>query len=328
MSNPLVSVLVPVYRVEAYIERCARSLFEQTYDNLEYIFCDDHTPDASIQVLDKVMADYPNRAKQIYIIHHEQNRGNAAVRNTLLENSKGLFLFWVDSDDWIETNAVELLVAKQQEIGADIVTGRAYAHSEDKITRCNDGWDLDKNTLIEKMVLSKCGATLWRRLIRKSLYVDNGIKCHEGVDGRVDYTCIVPLLYYARKVTGIDAIVYHYNMTNSHSMSYKYMNLAYQINHLESGRLISVFFQEKGEDHYYRLCREMMIKRAHDFMIIHYRNKYRKGYQTMANYILNSDKKYWYKIKWNNWAKRTIESHYYLMHLTYPLRKLLGIVSI
>lgn len=328
MSNPLVSVLVPVYRVEAYIKRCAHSLFEQTYDNLEYIFCDDCTPDASMQVLDKVIAEYPNRAKQVHIIHHELNRGNAAVRNTLLDKSKGVFLFWVDSDDWVETNAVELLVAKQQETGADIVTGRAYAHMENKIIRCNDGWALDKNTLMKEIVLCKCGATLWRRLIRKSLYLDNGIKCHEGVDGRVDYACIVPLLYYAQKVTGIDAIIYHYNMTNSHSMSYKYKNLAFQRNYLESCRQISVFFEEKGEDHYFQLCKEMIVKRAHDFMMIHFRNGYRKGYSSMVNYILESDKGYWYKIRWDKWVKRTMESNYYLMRLTYPIRKLQGILSI
>ena len=115
MGTPLVSVLVPVYNVEPYIERCARSLFEQTYDNLEYIFCDDCSTDASIHILESVMKDYPQRLEQIRIIHHERNRGSAAARNTLIDNSNGVFLFWVDSDDWVETNAVDLLVSKQQE---------------------------------------------------------------------------------------------------------------------------------------------------------------------------------------------------------------------
>lgn len=320
-DQPLVSVLVPVYQVENYIERCARSLFEQTYDNLEYVFCDDCTPDGSMQVLERVMVDYPNRARQIHIIHHERNRGNAAARNTLLDNCTGDFLFWVDSDDWVEFNAVELLVKKQQETDADIVTGRAYAHLENRTMRCQDGWNLDKESLIQEIILCKCGATLWRRLIRKSLYIDNNIKCHEGVDGRVDYSCIIPLLYYAQRVVGIDAIVYHFNRTNNHSMSYGYKDLAYQKNYLESCRLISLFFEMKDKN-YYHMCKEMMIKRAHDFMMTHYRHRCRKAYQSMAQYLSKSDKKYWEKIRWEKWIIRTIESNYYMMRLTYPFRKI------
>lgn len=72
MENKKVSILVPVYGVEKYIERCARSLFEQTYDNIEYIFVDDCTKDRSIEILQKVLEDYPNRKKQVEILHHEK----------------------------------------------------------------------------------------------------------------------------------------------------------------------------------------------------------------------------------------------------------------
>ena len=68
-DSPLVSILVPVYNVEPYFERCARSVFEQTYDNLEYIFVDDCSPDNSIQILERVLAEYPHRVNQVKIIH-------------------------------------------------------------------------------------------------------------------------------------------------------------------------------------------------------------------------------------------------------------------
>ena len=73
MEFKKVSILVPVYGVEKYIERCARSLFEQTYDNIEYIFVDDCTKDRSIEILQKVLEDYPNRKNQVKILHHEKN---------------------------------------------------------------------------------------------------------------------------------------------------------------------------------------------------------------------------------------------------------------
>ena len=326
MSNPLVSILVPVYHVEEYIEKCARSLFEQTYDNLEYIFCDDCSPDASIQKLKEVMKEYPTRLEHMRILRHEQNRGIAATRNDLLSNSKGDFLFWVDSDDWIETNAIELLVARQQEIDADIVTGRAYAHMNGKTTRCHDGWDLDKHQLIEEIIKCNCGSTLWRRLFRKLLFIDNDIKFCVGIDGREDYAVTIPLLYYAKKIAGIDAIVYHYNMTNTSSLSYGYKDLSFQLDYLESCEQIIAFFEGKDE-HYHRLCHEMQIKRAHDFMMIHYKHRYRKGYQAMAQYLSKSDKKYWEKIRWGKWIIKTIESNYYMMRLTYPLRKIYAKLS-
>lgn len=72
MEIKKVSILVPVYGVEKYIERCARSLFEQTYDNIEYIFVDDCTKDRSIEILQKVLEDYPNRKNQVKILNHEK----------------------------------------------------------------------------------------------------------------------------------------------------------------------------------------------------------------------------------------------------------------
>ncbi len=325
MSNPLVSILVPVYKVEAYIERCARSIFEQTYDNLEYIFCDDCTPDASMQILDKIIADYPNRAKQIRIIRHKQNRGTASARNTLIANSKGIFLFWVDSDDWVETNAVELLVKKQQENDVDIVTCRAYAHDENTIKEYFDGGcNLDKEMLLEMILRGKCGSSVWRRLIRRSLHTNNNIKCLDGVNGRDDFQLIIPLIYYSRKVDSIDAYLYHYNKVPHPSITYNYMNnLTFQIDNITSNLFLRDFFIGKDE-HYLRIISEGTVKRAHKFMLHHYQHSNRKGYQIMVDFIAKVDSKYWGKIKWDNWMIRTMESNYYLMRMTYPIRKLRG----
>ena len=109
MEIKKVSILVPVYGVEKYIERCARSLFEQTYDNIEYIFVDDCTKDRSIVILQKVLEGYPNRKNQVKILHHEKNRGLSAARNTALDASTGDYLMHVDSDDYLRKDAVLLL---------------------------------------------------------------------------------------------------------------------------------------------------------------------------------------------------------------------------
>ena len=115
MDQPLVSVLIPVYQVEDFIERCARSVFEQTYQNLECVFVDDGSTDSSIDILNQIINEYPSLKDNVHIIHHQENRGLAAARNTAINSCHGDFVMHVDSDDWLEPDAAELLVRRQQE---------------------------------------------------------------------------------------------------------------------------------------------------------------------------------------------------------------------
>ena len=101
-----VSILVPVYGVEKYIGQCAETLFSQTYDDIEYVFVDDCTPDDSIQVLRQVLSAYPQRTNQVSIIRHDHNRGLGAARKTAFEASTGEFVMNVDSDDYLAQDAV------------------------------------------------------------------------------------------------------------------------------------------------------------------------------------------------------------------------------
>ena len=87
-----VSVLVPVYGVEKYIEECARSLFEQTYGNIEYVFVDDCSKDGSIAILERVAEEYPQRKSQTRIIRHDHNRGLGGARLTALQKATGEYV--------------------------------------------------------------------------------------------------------------------------------------------------------------------------------------------------------------------------------------------
>lgn len=81
-----VSIGIPVYGVEKYIERCAKSLLEQTYQDIEYIFVDDCSPDNSIDILNKVLSQYPTRKEQVKVIRHDKNLGSACTRNTAVRH--------------------------------------------------------------------------------------------------------------------------------------------------------------------------------------------------------------------------------------------------
>ena len=107
---PKISVIIPVYNVEKYIERCVRSLFEQTLGEIEYIFVDDCTPDGSIAILRRIIEDYPERKPFVSIISHEQNKGLAIARRTGVNAACGEYVAFCDSDDWVDTNMYEKLL--------------------------------------------------------------------------------------------------------------------------------------------------------------------------------------------------------------------------
>ena len=100
------SVCVPIYGTEKYIERCARSLFDQDIQDVEYIFVNDCTKDAAIDVLKNVVADYPYVGSRVKIINHEKNKGLAGARLTGLQNATGEYVWCVDSDDYIQQKAI------------------------------------------------------------------------------------------------------------------------------------------------------------------------------------------------------------------------------
>lgn len=135
MINPLVSIIIPVYGVEDYIARCARSVFRQTYQNLEIIFVDDCTPDNSIGVLRQVMEEYPERKMQVKILKHEHNRGLSAARNTGIEAATGEYIYFLDSDDAITEDCIEKLTEPLKVKGYDFVVG-----NHDQIGKLNIGF--------------------------------------------------------------------------------------------------------------------------------------------------------------------------------------------
>lgn len=318
MNIPLVSILVPVYNVEKYIERCARSLFEQTYENLEYIFVDDCTSDSSMQILERVIQDYPVRSNHAHMIKHHHNRGLAATRNTLLDNSHGEFVTWVDSDDWLELNAIELLVYKQQETDADIVTGRAWIHENGKVVPYMDGGvSSDKSGLLVGLLTYKFSVSLWRRLIRRRLYLDHHITCDESCDGAEDFQTLPRLVYYASKISGIEDYIYHYDRDNVNSiMNTISINIKSQLRGLVAVKDIVQFFSDKEIG-----LRE--ITEGMDVRNIHYRMKQnavsrsKKGFYVFCRLMKDCNKEYWHLVKWDKMLVRCLESNYYLAQLMY-----------
>lgn len=114
--DALVSIIVPVYKVEKYLDRCVQSLINQTYKNLEIILVDDGSPDTCGKMCD----GYAQKDKRIKVIH-KQNGGMSSARNAGLDIAKGEYLAFVDSDDWVHENFIQTLFDKLKEHKADVV---------------------------------------------------------------------------------------------------------------------------------------------------------------------------------------------------------------
>lgn len=213
-----VSILVPVYGVELYIKRCAKSLFEQTYENIEYIFVNDCSMDKSIDILMETIKSYPERAKQVRIINHNTNLGLGAARNTGVKNATGEFVFHVDSDDWIELDTIKEMVEVQRAEGADLVCGSYYNWYSDNSFKERIQNNTPKVTLLEKVLERQCITTIWNRLISKRLYDENNIHVLEGINQAEDYNVLPLLIYYSKKIAYLSHPTYYYNLSNLNSL--------------------------------------------------------------------------------------------------------------
>ena len=116
MENRLVSVVVPIYNVEKYLDRCINSIVNQTYQNLEIILVDDGSPDRCPEMCDL----WGKKDKRIKVIHKD-NAGLGMARNTGIENARGEYICFFDSDDYVGLQTIEVTLEKAKQTGADVI---------------------------------------------------------------------------------------------------------------------------------------------------------------------------------------------------------------
>lgn len=193
------------------------SVMAQTYTGvMECILVDDCGTDKSMAVAEQLIAEYHGNIR-FCILTHTHNRGLAAARNTAVEAAKGDFIAHVDSDDWIEPTMIEALVSKQQETDADIVSCNAIAHYASNDVICEEPDYSSKEEMMRSIIRFTLNHVIWRRLIRTSLYKDNGIVAYEGVNIGEDHYTLPRLLFYAKSYAKCSMTLYHYNCMNEQS---------------------------------------------------------------------------------------------------------------
>lgn len=216
-----VSVIVPVYGVEKYIERCARSLFEQTMSHgIEFIFVNDCTPDNSIKILNDIIRQYPIRRNQVTIVNHNVNKGLPSARNSGLSIAKGEYIAHCDSDDWVEHSMYETMYNEAVKTNADIVGCSFFAEYENYNEVVNDDFNVVDYIQSCKNLLTcnRMHFNVWQRLIKKQLYVLNEITFDPRFSIGEDCLASLKLQLVARKFASVHAPLYHYRIASSSSM--------------------------------------------------------------------------------------------------------------
>ena len=221
MAENKVSVIVPIYKVEKFIERCAVSLMGQTLNEVEYIFVDDASPDRSIEILQSVIAQYPNRQPNIKLITHKGNKGLPAARNSGLEVAQGEYVFHCDSDDYVEPDMLELLYKKAKEECADVVWCDFFLTFEKSERYMKQPEYTTSIDAVKAMLSGRMKFNVWNKLVCRSLYEDNSIAFPSGYGMGEDMTMIL-LTSCARKIAYLPRAFYHYVKLNTGAFSQTY----------------------------------------------------------------------------------------------------------
>lgn len=207
--KPLVSIIVPVYKVEPYLRRCIDSIVNQTYTNLEIILVDDGSPDGCPQICD----EYAAKDNRIVVIHKE-NGGLSDARNAGLDICNGEYISFVDSDDWVANTYIEIMLNAIVRNNAEIAVSnfiRVNQTFELKITS-NNIYDIEILTPIQavKKLWSPQSITFiisCAKLTKRSLF--NNIRFPKGIIHEDEYTTY-KLLYYSPKTVFLDIPLYCY----------------------------------------------------------------------------------------------------------------------
>ena len=219
MTTPLISVIVPVYRVEEYLERCVKSILSQTYENLEVILVDDGSPDQCPAICD-ACAEKDARVKVI----HQENKGLSGARNAGIDAASGEYLAFVDSDDYVSPHFIEELYQLLQDTGCAIGQCRfSYVKGDGLVEESDSAFCIYRGeSLMEQLYgpeeKATCFVVAWNKLYRAELFKETGIRYPEG---RIheDEATTYRLFHEAKKLAFLDRALYGYYTENGGSIT-------------------------------------------------------------------------------------------------------------
>lgn len=244
----LISVIVPVYNTEKYLDRCIQSILSQTYSNIEILLIDDGSTDSSGAICDKY-AEQDSRVR----VFHKANGGASTARNMGLDNAKGEWIAFVDSDDWIDAEMYEemLSIAEARSVSAvycDIVMEYSNCRNIDRYISQYENHQLMYDCIapITVVYFSMCN-----KLVAKEVYDKNNIRAVEGANMWEDVELALKTRYFVPSSAVVNKTFYHYNMQNESSTTHNVM-ISRVEGQIERVKQIEQFFIEQGEEKKYK----------------------------------------------------------------------------
>ncbi|MEE1226668.1 MAG: glycosyltransferase family 2 protein [Bacteroidales bacterium] len=212
MTTPKISVIVPVYKVEQYLHRCIDSILSQSFTDFELLLIDDGSPDNCGKICD----EYAQKDSRVRVFH-KPNGGVSSARNLGLDNAKGEWMAFIDSDDYVENEYLEELLSYETNTSADIITSiKILDTTNNSVTlqRKEFGslfsvYGFDKN------------CTPWGKLLRKDIISNNNLKFNTRVHLGEDAMFVLSYLLDADKITLISSNKYNYEKGRPNSLTKK-----------------------------------------------------------------------------------------------------------
>lgn len=178
-----VSLIIPVYKVEKYIERCLLSALNQTWSDLEIILVNDCTPDDSMKVIERILASHAHQ-KEVVIVEHAVNRGLSAARNTGIEKAVGDYIYFLDSDDYLPLNSIALLAKEAVTHDVDFVIGNYKiegAYRQTPPLLLNTGLLPDNESILSTYSRDEWFVMAWNKLVKRSFVCSKSLYFKEGI---------------------------------------------------------------------------------------------------------------------------------------------------
>ena len=215
-----VSVIVPIYGAEKYIASSARSILGQTWENTEFIFVNDGTPDRSIYILKELIDTEFRNKKQHIILLEKENEGAPMARHRGLEVSSGDYILFADSDDTLEPEMVEKLALAACGAGADVAYCGFYKEKGSGRGRvCRERLFDSSEEYAREMLAYHAYGYLWNKLLHRSLFKGRYATPRYGMHD--DMVLLCQILPAARKLVRVDEPLYHYRCDNAASLSHR-----------------------------------------------------------------------------------------------------------
>mgnify|MGYP000137027075 CR=1 FL=1 len=218
MEVKLVSYIIPIYNVSGYIGKSVRSLLEQSYSNIEYIFINDCSFDDSEIKLRRIIEEFPERRNKIKVITNEHNLGSATTRNIGLDMAQGEYVMFADSDDWISCDYVESMVHKIESGDGDIVYCdyfESYDNNEKLITQ---NYGIDNIECIRSMLGGGLHGSTCNKIYRRSFILKSKQRFVAGADLFEDVSWNIRLFACTTQISYLSQAFYHYVQYNNNSI--------------------------------------------------------------------------------------------------------------